>query len=180
MSKPKKDREEKLAVIEQLFRSEYEGMADFAAYLLGSESLAEVAVQETFVCAMEHIDKLLASPNRVGWLYNALKLTIRHIKREQYLLLKRTMQLEDVPEQHLSTADRYSLALHGEEADPELQLLIRFYLYGYTLKELAEEMGLTVGAVKMRISRAKAHVKRKYHLFSFLPLLFPCLLACIR
>ncbi len=154
-------------IVERLYRSEYQHMIDFASYLLRSENLAEAAVQDTFVCALKHIQKLEESPNQVGWLYNTLKNIIRHMLRDRQLLLKNVAYLDEVQEAQLAASDRYSLTFVGQgdpKEDPELRLLVRFYLYGYSLQELAAQEKKTVGAIKMRIKRARERVKEKYHL----------------
>ena len=146
--------------IERYYRSEYTTMLSFAGYLLSNRSLAEVAVQETFVCALENYKKFETSPNPTGWLYNTLKNIIRHIQRDQQKVIKRMVQLDNYIENTTSSSYTSLLELCDEGSNTDLALLIRFYVYGYTLKELAQEEGISVGAMTMRIQRAKKRVKK--------------------
>ena len=45
-------------------------------------------------------------------------------------------------------------------SDEELRLLIRFYLEGWSQKELAGELGISLNACKKRIQRAKERLRR--------------------
>ena len=148
-------------IVEKLYRSEYPNMLSFAGYLLSDKALAEVAVQDTFVCALQNIHKLEAG-SQVGWLYNTLKNIVRNIRRDRQFLIKNFMQLDEAKEVPAAPPGQAQLLASEGRGDPEVQLLMRFYLYGYSLKELAEETGVSVGAMKMRIKRAKEHVKEKF------------------
>ena len=44
-------------------------------------------------------------------------------------------------------------------SDEELRLLLRFYLEGWSQKDLARELGIDIEACSKRIQRAKAHLK---------------------
>ena len=149
-------------IVEKLYRSEYPNMLSFASYLLSDKALAEVAVQDTFVCALQNIHKLEASSDQVGWLYNALKNIVRHMRRDRQFLIKNFIQLDETKEVPAAPPGQAKLLAAEGQNDPEVQLLVRFYIYGYSLKELAKEEGISVGAMKMRIKRAREHVRDKF------------------
>lgn len=153
----KKDK--RLETLERYFRGEYSQMLSVASYALNSQALAEVAVQDTFVIALENINKPTASPSPVGWLYNVLKNVIRHMHRDQQAMLKHFVSLEDTPEVEDMTAIYEEEFVINEKNNPDLEMLIQFYIQGYSIKELAEKYGISVGACKMRIKRAKIRLK---------------------
>ena len=70
-------------------------------------------------------------------------------------MLARSVPLEDAPE--LSVEDEISTL---DTKNEDIQLLKRFYIDGFTLKELAAELGITVPAMKMRLSRARKRAKK--------------------
>lgn len=164
MSAPNETQDkERLKCIEEYFRSEYADMLSLASYLLNNnKALAEVAVQDTFVFALEHMDKLTASPNPVGWLYNVLKNIVRHIYRDQQRLLKRVVSIGEAPELRTSDYGRDLRLSMSSFNDSDTILLIQFYIQGYSVKELARKYDISVGACKMRIKRAKENMKEKY------------------
>lgn len=159
------NREAQLVILEHYFKDEYGDMLSFATYLLNSQSLAEVAVQDTFVFALENTDKLLDSPKPVGWLYNVMKNIIKHIQRDQQVLIKRLISFdESTIVLNDPKAEEAANLLSIARDDPNSKLLHRFYIEGYSLKELAQELGITIGACKMRIKRAKEQMQKRYDL----------------
>ena len=148
-------------LIHRLFVEQYAAMCRTAFYALGDNGLAETAVQETFLVAIRFRNKLEASEKPVAWLYKALSYTIKHVKRDRNYLLMHTVPLDSLPEHEASQCDKYSL-LDPQIADSEdCMLLMEFYCQGYTVKELAERRGISIGACKMRIKRAKEHIRKK-------------------
>ena len=141
--------------LEQCYRSEYKRLFSYARCVLGSDSLAEVAVQETFVAASRRIETLMQHENKVGWLFTALKHIIQSIRRDQAELRLHTIPEEEA--EPLATQMKEPEAL--DMRDPDLALLKRFYLDGYSLAELAREQETTVAALKMRISRLKKKLR---------------------
>lgn len=158
MSKTEKDN---LTILEQYYREEFEDMVTFASHILASRSLAEVAVQDTFLIALNNIEKLTKSPNPVGWLYITLKNVIKHIQRDRQRQLLRVVSLEEIKEIPADDAGERLCMTMDVCKDPDLCLLYKFYVENKSLKELAKEYGITVGACKMRIKRAKARAKEK-------------------
>ena len=153
------DKKAALSLLDTYFREEAPQMVRFAARLLESPGAAEVAVQDCFVHALEHIEQFSSSPNRIGWLYEALKHIIQHAIRDRQTYLKHIVQSDDVLQLYPPHYDQYSQGLLDEQDDPDLQLLIQHYIYGYSLKELAKYYRKDVGAIKMWIKRAKERMK---------------------
>ena len=161
----KKDRvvsEDHRQLVEKYFQSEYAEMLSFAFYMLENHSMAEVAVQDTFMTALEKAEKFTSSPNPVGWLYNTLKFKIKHIFRDKQTLITRFLPVDEITESQLASTDDTQYPFSFPAEDPDSKLLIQFYIQGYTMKELAREYGITPGACKMRIKRAKERVKKDY------------------
>ena len=142
--------------LEQLYRTESEKMLHIARYSLKSDNLAETAVQETFVTAARKIDALLTSPNPTGWLYTTLNYTIKQIQRERLAALRRFVPLENAPELAQNVVEPEGINL---EPSDDLRLFYRHYIEGYSLKEIAAELEISVPALKMRMTRARKRLK---------------------
>ncbi|MGI6027958.1 MAG: sigma factor-like helix-turn-helix DNA-binding protein [Candidatus Heteroscillospira sp.] len=150
-----------LELIEEYFRAEYADMLSFAKYLLDNHSLAEVAVQETFVFVLEHPEKMIGRPSPAGSLYTILKNIVRHMLRDEQKVLSHMISIECVPEREFSITDNINFEYLSAKHDPDMRLLARFYIFGCSIQELANEQGITVGACKMRIKRAKERLQDK-------------------
>ena len=154
MSSPQELSPEEAALIEECYRQQFDHLYKTAAIILGNPHLAYDIVQDTFVHASKNIDDFMKSPSPGGWLYNAMKYQIQHALRTRNMLLARNVPLETA----------YNLAAGEEQFEineldiannTDLQLLTRYFLHGYSLQEIANEYAVTLGAIKMRIKRAK-------------------------
>lgn len=150
--------------IEKLYLEMYDKLMAYARSNLGSESLAEEAVQETFHIACKKPEKVCESVNPQGWLVLALKNTIRNMKSsratakrivEQYLMV----QLKE----STVSEDRIDLrVLYGNVADlEEFKLLSEMAIEGRSHEEMANKRGISVSACKKRVQRAKETLQRK-------------------
>ena len=142
-------------LVEQYYRAHYELLFKYALRILHDQSLAEVAVQETFLVASRRVDKLKESEKPIGWLFNVLKYTIKSMKRDRATVLEHCVSLEDA---EISTENDL-IPEELSEAVPDMDLLRRFYVEGYKLCELAKEESTTVAALKMRLYRARQRLR---------------------
>lgn len=148
-------------LIEELFKSEYKDMALFAYNTLVDINLAEVAVQETFLIALNKPSALSGSPRPKGWLYNTLKNVIKHIERDRNYLYMKNISLHEIAVEQDSYTDTYSEVRLDVGSSDEWKLLMRFYIEGYSMRELAGECGITEDACKSRLKRARAKLREK-------------------
>lgn len=150
---------EKNDIIEYYYKSEYNNLFRYAARILLNDGLAEDAVQDTFQIAMKRIDKFAASPNPVGWLYETLKNVLKHVQRDRQRHMKMMIPMGLVPEESISAQEIMPKlsTLYGD--DEEMKLLILFYGYGFKVRDLADMLGISESACKMRIRRGRARKK---------------------
>ena len=139
-------------------------LISYARCSFKEESLAEEAVQETFQIACQKPDQLCESVNPKGWLVNALKFTIRNMKRSRetarqllsgYLIWQK--------EYAAFSEDKRSLRLmYGDISDlEEFKLIEEMAIDGRSHLEMANSRGISVSACKKRVQRAKEILKRK-------------------
>ena len=144
--------------IEALYLEMFDKLKAYAKCSLGSDALAEEAVQETFRIACQKPDALCSSANPQGWLVLTLKNTIRNIRSHQATVKRIVEQylMTQVKEVSISE-DRINLnILYEDVADTEeFKLLSELAIEGKSHKEMAEARGITVGACKKRVQRAK-------------------------
>ena len=149
-------------LIRDIYQSEYRNMFHYAYNILDDKNLAETAVQETFVVALRKYAQFLDSDSPAGWVYNALKYTIKHMCRERQYLLLHNISMSEAEVQVKMKQDRYDLESDETDASPNMDLLIEHYLQGFSIKEIAAKHGLSVGACKMRMNRARATLAKKF------------------
>lgn len=150
--------------IEALYFELYDRMIVYACSALGSELLAEEAVQETFRIACQKPQSVCSSPNPQGWIVETLKYTIRNIRSSQASakrMLERYVltQVDDITilEDQISISVLYENVASSEE----FQLLREFAIEKRSHQEMAAKRGITISACKKRLQRAKESLQKK-------------------
>lgn len=140
-----------------IIRSE-DKMYHIAKTLLRSDEDCMDAIQEAIVKAFSKIDTLRVDAYAATWL-------IRILINECYSIMKREkklVSLEDCgQEERAAEAEDYSELYQAISRLPEKVRLsvILYYLEGYSVKEIAELMDTTEGAVKNRLQRARRKLR---------------------
>lgn len=140
----------------------------------GSDS--EDILQETYYQAYRNIRLLMEHPNSMGWLMVTCKNIINRHLAQNKKILEHTVagESEDIIN-NISTMDNYD-SVYMEElnkmiSDDAYFMLVKKYVEGYSIEELAKQLNITDGACKMRLKRAKKEARKKLSVI-FLVLLF--------
>ena len=152
-------------LIEQIFLSDYKSLKQFAYSKLRDYQLAETAVQEAFLLALQYYERFASSNDPVGWLYETVRYISLHIFRERQYLLLHTVAYSDNLDSSMEQNDTYLLLPREIRESPEMKLLWEFYVAGYSAKELATKYDLELGACKMRIFRARQKIAKQLKSF---------------
>lgn len=156
-------------IIRKIYENEYEKLVGCAILYLKVDSKsyvhdrAEDVVQETFALAWERRKDVLSHEKPVGWLHKTLRYKVREQLKVENRWMKRLLQYEKF---YVRTVDDYAsleLKLELESLVPreDFDLLYRFYVEGYSYRELCKETGLTKEALGVRIHRIKRKIQEK-------------------
>lgn len=133
-----------------------------AARVLGSAELARDAAQEATVAAMTNLDRL-RSPDRFGaWFcgiaLNVARRWLRQLRPEAPRLHTELASESPGPAEMVETAEITARVRGAIAALPDGQrdAVLLFYLQGLSHREVAGELGISVGAVKSRLHQARA------------------------
>ncbi|HEX5417656.1 MAG TPA: sigma-70 family RNA polymerase sigma factor, partial [Chloroflexota bacterium] len=156
---------------------EREGLVRFCHHLLGDPSAAEDCAQETLIRAWQHADQLRDPAARSGWLkaiarnvcrrwlrdHRTAELTMPDHEADGWDGLGRTepadafdLEVELDRQELASLLDRAMALLPGETRD----LLVERFVRESPLAETAQRLGLSEGAVTMRLRRGKLALRR--------------------
>ena len=152
---------EQKEIIDKLYREHRAAFLRYAKHRLGSDTAAEIAVQDAFVTALNKPEELLASQSHVGWIYRVIDNKIMHMIRDKTAMMSHFGGYIDHDFPQAATVDYYSVIDDSTLASEEYRLLKRFYADGYRLKEIAAEQGLSLGACKMKIKRAREKLRKR-------------------
>ncbi len=151
----------------ELLRRHGDTAVALAARVLGSADLARDAVQEAAVAAMTDLGRL-RSPDRFGaWFcgitLNVARRWLRQLRPEVAGLSADLLAAGPDPAETAEAADTAARVREaiGSLADGQRHAVHLFYLQGLSHREVAAELGISVGAVKARLHQARAALAPK-------------------
>ncbi len=127
------------------------------------KSLAEDIVQEAFCETLCQFDKFRDHPNQKGWLINVARFKIREISRKMHS--RELLPLQD----ELIQPGKMEIGYEMKELDElmskafdenEREYFLKYYLWGYSVKELADTEGVTENSMRVKLFRLKEKLSR--------------------
>ena len=151
---------------EQIVDAHYQGLHRFALSMCRSEATAQDLVQQTFLQWAKKGHTLRDASKVKTWLYTTIYREWLSIARRE----KKHEQVEFEPELHGATqnhqegenprVDGATLQAALDQLDPNYRApLVLFYLKELSYREIAESLGIPIGTVMSRLSRAKDHLR---------------------
>jgi RNA polymerase sigma factor (sigma-70 family) len=148
--------------------------------LLGDFALAQDLAQDIFLKAFQHVHRL-AMPERFGnWLCIIARNECRLYLRQAHASAAPGRTFYDQAssgQAHLVPAEQQQELRHQQDYDERLgaaalqalqtlseknrQVLTLYYLSGYSLKELGALLGISPATAKMRLHRARQHLRKE-------------------
>ena len=156
---------EEQAYFRKLYQDHYRALISYACQLGFRREAAEDYVQDVFLVAIRRAEDIRACTSPRAYLQQILKNVIgyrlrslRYALELQGKLQERELRLqrESPPGDELPAEALY----RGAIGDQDLSLLLRFYLEGWSQRELAGELGISENAVKMRLKHARERLRR--------------------
>jgi RNA polymerase sigma factor (sigma-70 family) len=159
----------------ELLRRHWGTAVLLAGRVLGSPDLARDAAQEAAVAAMTDLGRL-RSPDRFGAWFCGIALNVSRRWRRQLQSEVPGLEPDLAPvsadpaeaAEAADTAARVRGAI-AELADGQQDAVRLFYLQGLSHREVAAELGISIGAVKARLHQARAALAPRLVQFTALP-----------
>ncbi len=155
-------------LVGQLFDQYSDAIFAYLYLLLGSRDLAEDLAQETFLRAFASRQRLAQADNRRAWLYRvATNAAYDHLRRGRRFAWLPWSRVDDLhaPQPDATQAagerDAVEAALLALPLTYRAPLLLHVY-DGLSVLEVAEALGISEGAAKMRLHRARTMFKQAY------------------
>lgn len=136
---------------EQLYMEQLPGLYRLAQGILRHPADAQDAVQQAVLLAWQHMDSIRPGSEK-AYLARIVINECRNIQR----LRRRTVPIPDIPDHTVPEAGLRELRDAVERLPEKLRLpFLLVYMEGYSAKEAASVMGVTLFALKSRLKRAK-------------------------
>jgi RNA polymerase sigma-70 factor (ECF subfamily) len=149
--------------LEDWFATHHAGVYRYAYRLSGQHAIAEDLTQQTFMTALGH-GGTVRSPQAVrSWLLKVCRrLFVRSLAREGWvasgLETDALTAKEPPPERDADTRDLLQTGIAALPEEYRLVVLM-FFFEDASYREIADELGVPVGTVMSRLSRAKARLR---------------------
>lgn len=151
---------------EQIVDAHYQGLFRFALSMCRRESTAQDLVQQTFLQWAKKGHTLRDSSKVKTWLFTTIYREWLGMARKE----KKHPEVEFEPDLHGSTqddsdgqnprVDSATLQTALEQLDPNYRApLVLFYLKELSYRDIAETLGVPIGTVMSRLSRAKDQLR---------------------
>lgn len=133
------------------------------AYMyLDDLSLAEEAVQDTFLKAYTHLDRFRGDSSKATWLTKIAINTCKDIRRAAWFRhRKNTVSMDAIPE--CGKADAYTddtvLSAVMALPDKDKQVILLRYYQEMTVPEVAQVLSISVAGATSRLNRAKNRLR---------------------
>ena len=151
---------------EEIYENMYNYLFIYAKSVLKDQLLAEEAIQDTFCIACAKRSQIFSSSNARGWIIQTLKNVLRNMIRTQKRLNKTIVDLlasERVDLIHTDIDWNVDILYEDIAESSNFKLLKMISLDNYSLKEAAEELGISVSACKKRVQRARNALRSCIH-----------------
>ncbi len=127
-----------------------------------SQDIAEDLVQETFLIILQNPDRFLSSSGKTAWMVSILRHCMGHYWRYAQYLFRIQSQLEQFRNDNETLMDNHSIRIiyDGIINREDLELLIQYYVDGYSYNDLCAHFGISETACRKRIQRAKARLRK--------------------
>lgn len=160
--------DENAGLVAELFGEHRSAIFAYIWRLLEEREWAEELTQETFLQVFNAREQLPGVINRRAWVYRiATNLCFNAIKRRRRFAWLpwhagelSALQAPDSAEQ-VGKRDALEMALRALSSQYRAPLLL-FTRYGFRISEVAETLGISEGAVKTRIYRAREMFRAAY------------------
>lgn len=156
---------------DRLYRENERKVFSLAWRLTGDVDAAEDIRQKTFLTLHTKLRKVLNHPTPDGWLTQTVHYYAKHYKRERTYNLNHEVPIEVAEQveapQPIDELQEFVDSLPVWVKDIERKMLVLYYYYCYSLREIADTLGLTYGATRARMARL--HTKLSEQGFGKLP-----------
>ena len=138
----------------------------YAYRLSGSTADAEDLTQQAFLTAAAKGDQVRSAEGVRPWLYAVLRNTWLKSRRKRVPVIAGDLDLaldsipEELPETPLVDREELQAALDGLPEEFKVVVLM-FYYEHCSYKEIADQLGLPIGTVMSRLSRAKSQLRAR-------------------
>lgn len=152
---------------DRLYRENERKVFGLAWRLTGDEEAAKDIGQKTFLTLHLKLRKVLNHPAPEGWLIQTVHYYVNNYKRDQAYRMRHEAPIELAEELPASRpVDEVKEFLEilpdwvkEKNREKDKEMLVLYYCYRYSLREIASKLGITYNAVRARMTRIHSKLR---------------------
>ena len=125
-----------------------------------SQDTAEDLVHETFLVILQKPERYMASSGKTAWMISILRHCMGHYWRDTQYLLRIQSQLKQLYENQMTDNQSIRIIYDGIINREDLELLILYYVDGYSYNSLCSRFGINETTCRKRMQRAKMRLRK--------------------
>ena len=147
---------------EELYLNTREALLKYLYSLGGPNGWVEDILQDAYFEAYKRRKMLLMHPNPAGWLYKTACNLYRNAGRRRDNC---NISLDVVPEIHTFAEEthyecvEWRITIQSVLQEKDGHLLCRYYLEGYSVREIAKELNLTEENIRVKLTRIRKQMR---------------------
>ncbi len=149
----------------QVYTEMYEEIYRYIRRITNDNRILEDILQETFFEAYKKIELLIDHENYRGWVYKTAKFKALKFMNQIHSSDVKQVEMIYADIQELGKQDEYDCIIYADYKEiltnKEFEFLMKHYVEGFTLVELANKEQINVGASKMRMNRIIKKIRSK-------------------
>ncbi|NLO85609.1 MAG: sigma-70 family RNA polymerase sigma factor [Clostridiales bacterium] len=131
------------------------------AYLKDA-TLAEDAVQETFVKAYQAMATFRGESSEKTWLMRIAINTCRNIKRDSWFrFVDRSVTTDSLPQKAASAEEHALTEAVMNLSSKHKEVVLLYYYQGMTLQEISEALNVAISTISTRLKKARERLRRE-------------------
>jgi RNA polymerase sigma-70 factor (ECF subfamily) len=156
---------DRTALFNQLAEDYSTDLYRYAMWICGNDALAKDLVQETFLRAWRALDKLKDVGAAKGWLITILRREFaRTFERKvpKFTDMEKVVVADEIELEPDERAERELLRMGIMQLDAKYrEPLLLQVVFGHSCAEIAEQLGISNGAVMTQLFRAREKLKKR-------------------
>ncbi len=148
---------------EELYKLHLNSIIRHVYHKVNNRQIAEDIAQETFYLAYVKWEQVRRSPAPLRWLYQTANYKVMELYRRASNYP--TVSIDDavdvaVSEEVSQQMSELEIIADDSLTKEEWLLVKKYFIIGYTVEELAKEMGITTNNLRVRLSRATSKLRK--------------------
>lgn len=147
---------------EELYLNTRETLLKYLCSLGGPSGWAEDILQDAYFEAYKRRQMLFIHPNPAGWLYKTACNLYRNAGRRRdncNISLDVVQEIHTFAEEAHYEYVEWHITIQGALREKDGQLLRRYYLEGYSVREIAKEFNLTEENIRVKLTRIRKQIR---------------------